>query len=392
MTVKQIASILNTIIYPETTGESGVIQEDLSNIVEVGKEIDSTTLTGDNFDNFVKKVIDKVGKTIFVDRVYTSKAPNILKDSWTYGSALEKIRADAPDAIDSQEWNLANLANGSTVDPFIINKPSIDAKYYNNKSTFTIPLTIGRKQVREAFLSAENMNRFFSMIENRVLMNQTINTDAMIMRVINNLIANKINSENNVVNLLTEFKTATGNTTLTADKALENTDFLRFASRLIALYKGYISQASMLYNDAGYVTFTPTEKQKLVVLSEFAKAFEFNLYADTYNEEFVKMTGYSEIPYWQGSGTDNSFSEHSTINIKGVDMDGEEFTVNQSGIVGVLFDEDAAMVCNSDYEVGSIYNPRGKYENYFYGWDCSFMNDTAENCIVFIIADVVTSA
>ena len=386
MEVKQISTILNDTIVPETIGESATVNEDLSNIIDVGKQITSSTAFNDNFDNLFKKLIDRIGKTVFVDRPYSSKAPKILKDSWEYGSALQKIRCDLPKADDSKEWTLATLANGQTVDPFVINKPEISVKYYNNKTTFTIPITIGKKQVKEAFVSAEEMNKLFSMITTRIYTAQTLNTDAMIQRTINNLIANKIHSKKNVINLLTEYNTAKGASLKAAD-ALYDSDFLKFASEKIALYKQYIQQASMLYNNDGYVTFTPSEAQRLVVLSEFAKAMEFYSYADTYHNEYIKMNGYTEIPFWQASGTDNSFAEHAKINISAVDMDGKSFNVEQGGILGVLFDENAAAVCCEDYETEAIFNPRGKYTNYFYSYDCSYFNDLAENCIVFIIAD-----
>lgn len=388
MNVKQIANILNTTIVPETVGESAVVNEDLSNIVDVGRQITESAAFGDNFDNLFKKLVNRIGKVIFVDRPYTSKAPNILKDSWEYGSALEKVRCELPDSTDSAEWTLASLNNGDSIDPFVINKPDLTVKLFNNKSTFTVPLTFGRKQVKESFTSAEDINRLFAMIENRIIMAQTMNVDAMAQRCVNNLIANKIHDNKNIVNLLTLFKTETGDTTLTAAHALTNGDFLRFAAKTIALYRGYLATASTLYNDEGYVTFTPEDRQKFVVLTEFAKAMDFYSYADTYHDNFVVMGGYTEIPYWQGSGTDNSFGSHSTINIKAVDMSGDEFTANQAGIVGVLFDEQAAIICCEDYETEAIYNPRGKYTNYFYSYDVSYMNDTAENCVVFIIADV----
>lgn len=386
MKVKQIANILNTVINQEQIGESAVVEDDLSNIVDVGKTLDAAGAFGENFDNFTKSLIDRIGKTIFVDRTYKGVAPEIMRDGWEYGSALQKVRCDLPDAEDNKTWTLADLANGSTVDPFVISKPTVKAKYFNSKTTFEIPITLSEETVREAFKSTEELNRFFSMIENRILFKKELCTDAMEMRTINNLIANKINGNHNVVNLLTAYNAETGNT-LTAAKATQDAHFLRFAAKTIMLYKKYVATASMLYNNDGYVTFTPSEDLKLVILSEVAKDFEVNLYADTYNDEFVKLDGYSEVPYWQGSGTDNSFEAHSTIHIKALNPEGTEFTVNQTGVIGVMFDINAAMICNTNDRVTSIYNPKAEYWNYFYKYDCMYMNDLAENCIVFIIAD-----
>lgn len=387
MKVNQIATILNDTIGPEVLGESAIVAEDLSNIVDIGRKLESTSTFGDNFDNFVKKLIDRIGRVIFVDRTYKSHAPNILKDSWEYGSALEKVRCDLPDAEDNKTWSLADLTNGSTVDPFVINKPSVSAKLFNSKTTFEVPITLAQEQVKEAFTSADEMNRFFSMIENRISMKQTLCTDAMAQRTINNLIANKLNSNNQVINLLKNYKAENTTSKLTASTCLTDPAFLRYCAKEIMLYKGFINTASMLYNDEGYVTFTPNENLKLVALSEFAKNLEVYLYADTYNKEFVTLTGYTEIPYWQGTGTDNSFESRSSINMKAINMAGAEFTINKSGILAVMFDEDAAMICNENYRTNSIYNPRGEYWNYFYKYDCMYMNDLAENCIVFIVAD-----
>lgn len=386
MEIKQIASILNTVINSEQLGESAVVNEDLSNIVDVGKQLSSSSTFDNNFDNFTKSLIDRIGLTLFDTKQYKGFAPNIMRTGWEYGSALQKVRCDLPDAENNASWTLADLSNGSTVDPFIISKPSIKAKYFNKKTTFDIPITLSQEAVKEAFLSAENMNSFFSMIENRVAFKMELCTDAMSMRTINNLIANKINSNKNVINLLADYNTKTGKT-LKADKCLSDPEFLRYAAKEIMLYKKYIQNASVLYNNDGYVTFTPPDSLQLVMLTEVAKSLEVDLYSTTYNDEFIKITNYSEVPYWQGSGTNNSFVEHSTLNIKAVDTDGQEFTVNQSGIIGAMFDQNAAMICNTNFRTTSIYNPKAEYWNYFYKFDCMYLNDLAENCIVFIVAD-----
>ena len=386
MKVKQIATILNTVINPEQIGETAVVNEDLSNIVDVGKALTAAGTFGENFDNFTKALIDQVGKVIFVDRVYTAQGPNLLRDAWEYGSVLQKVRCDLPDADDNKTWSLADLANGSTVDPFVITKPTVKAKYFNSKTTFEVPITLAEEQVKEAFKSPTDMNRFMSMIENRVLMKRALCTEAMSKRTLNNLIAQKIHAKSNVVNLLKDYNTAYTKT-LTAATCLSDPDFLKYCAKTIMMYKKYIAEASMLYNNDGYVTFTPEDRLEFTVLSEFSKDLQVYMYADTYNKEFVQLDGYSEVAYWQGSGTNNAFNEISKIDVKALTADGTEFTVSQTGVVAVMYDRDAAAICNENARVTSIYNPKAEYWNYFYKYDCAYMNDTAENCIVFIISD-----
>lgn len=400
MKVTQIASVLNLTIEKEITGEVDLIKEDLSNIVDVGKAVTSLFQSGNDVNSFVSTLIDQIGKVQFVDRTYRSQAPNILKDSFEYGSILMKVRAEVPDFQENTTWKLGAL-NGygikdkEELDPFVISAPTATQKVYNSKVTYEAPITIGEVQLKQAFTSAAEMGRFIAMIENRIQLKMTLSTDALIMRTINNLIGLKIGRANaspsasdNVVNLLSIYNAAVGaGNTLTAEAALRNTDFLRFATKTISLYKEYMKSASTKYNEGGYLTFTPEDRLKFVVLSEFAKDMETYLYSDTYHNEFVKLAGYSTVPYWQsqGEGVDN-FNIRSAIDVACTDGT-NNFAVVQEGIVAVLFDDEAAAVVNENYRVTSQYNARGEYTNYFYKWDAGYMNDIMENCVVFLVAD-----
>lgn len=390
MRIKQIATALNNTFNKQQLGLTAVVNEDLSNIVDIGKEIAGTdTFGADNFDSFTRDLIDQVGKIMFVDRTYTSQAPNILKDGWEYGSILEKVRCELPEAQDNATWDLFNypVSGGAAYpDPFELSKPDVKAKFFNSKTTYEVPITLTVEQVKEAFQSASQMSSFIAMIENRIAMKMTLCNDALIMATIDNLIGQKLNSGKNVINLITLYNAAkpAGASNVTAATALQDKEFLRFASKTIGMYKKYLAGASALYNEGDYVTFTPADRLKFVANTEFAKALDSYLYSDTYNEEFVKLGGYEEVAYWQGSGTSNG--DRLTIDVS-VDVEGTATRVKNTGVVAVMFDDEAAAVCNQNYRVTSIYNPRGEYTNYFYKWDAMYMNDTLENAVVFTIAD-----
>lgn len=427
MLVNQIATVLNT-LQTEIVGTSDVLAtDDLSNIVEIGKTVlDYTGASNENYDKYMGKLIDQIGKVIFVDRVYTSQAPNILKDSWEYGSIMMKVRATMadgtglPDAVENSTWKLDSISNGtgingtyvpgddttdpvtppsiapSPLDPFILSKPSVEATFYNKKVTYEVMITLAKEQLKEAFRSASEMSRFFSMIENRIRMKRTLCTDALIMATIRNLICNRLSAG---VNLLSAYNTATfgSDTTkyITAAKFFTNPDAIRFACKTIALYKKYMASASTLYNAGDYVTFTPADRMKTILLAEFAKDAEVYLYSDTFHMEFDKMDGYEEVGYWQGTGdSQNDLAERAAI--KGYYMDATTGAKSSSAInddkyiIGVLFDEQACAVCCENDRVTSIYNPRAEYTNYFYKWDAMYMNDVQENCVVFYVEDPTT--
>lgn len=408
MKVNQIAGVMNDVIMNLEIGkgvtEEGnvtypIVAEDLTNIVDVGKTVlDFTGASKDNFNNFVEGLIDRIGKVQFVDRVYSGSAPNIVYDSFEYGSILQKVRATVPDFQENTSWKLADIsadaktnskvpgiADYTELDPFVLSLPDAQAKFYNDMITYECPLTIGEKQLKSAMASASALAAFIAMLENRVQMKLKLSTDALVMRTIVNLIGLKIGLGENVVNLLAEYN-ATQSTPITAAEAKTSTEFLKYATKTMALYKDYVKKAGILYNHGGYLTFTPTDKLKFIVSSEFAKDMETYLYADTFNEEFVKLDGFSQVPSWQSVGVTGNDPVRQTIYVTSTDGT-NDYTVRQEGVVGVMFDRDACAVCNENYRTTSAYNPRGEYFNYFYKYDSRFLNDIEENVIVFIVAD-----
>ena len=397
MKIKQLADVLNgtlstTGIIDQVTGAAVVAAEDLSDIVDVGKSVLDYTGAGNaNFDSFMRNLIDQVGKIMFVDRTYTSQAPDILKDGWEYGSILQKVRCEVPEARDNATWDLFNYpqAGGDAYpDPFELSKPSAQAKFFNSKATYEVPITLTDVQLKESFQSAAQFGSFIAMIENRIRMKMTLCNDGLIMATIANLIGQNLNAGRGI-NLLSLYNGADG--TLTAAEALRDKEFLRFAAATIGKYKKYLAVASTAYNDGSYLTFTPADRLKFIANTEFAKALDAYLYSDTYNEEFVKLDGYSEVAFWQGTSGTTAGDEAGRLKIDVEVADSTAQTgkteVEQDGILAVMFDDEAAAVCNQNFRVTSQYNGRGEYTNYFYKWDAMYMNDTQENNVVFYIAD-----
>ena len=395
MKITQLTTILNgtlnsTGIIDQATGQAAVAAEDLSNIVDLGKTVlDYTGQSNTNYDSFMRNLIDQVGKVMFVDRKYTSQAPNILKDGWEYGSILQKVRCEVPDVRDNATWDLFNYpVNGGAAypDPFELSKPQAQAKFFNSKATYEVPITLTDIQLRESFRSPEEFGRFIAMIENRIAMKMTLCNDGLIMATIANLMGQKFRLGANV-NLLEAYKAIAPSATVTAATALVDKEFLRFASKTIAQYKKYLATASTLYNGDGnssYLTFTPADRLKFIANTEFSKSLDAYLYSDTYHNEFVNLPGYEEVAFWQGTGTSND--DRLKIDVT-VDDGSTGTEIVKDGILAVMFDDEAAAVCNQNYRVTSAYNGRGEYTNYFYKWDAMYMNDLLENCVVFNISD-----
>lgn len=385
MEVKQIYSLINDVT-GEILGKTDILKEDLSNVVDMGKELFSNT----EVDNYVKSLVNRIGKTVFINRKYSGKVPSILMDSWEFGSVLQKISADLPSATENESWE---LENGASYDPNIFYKPTVSAKFYNSKVTFEVPLSFTEKQVKESFNSASELNAFISMLYNAVEKSMTVKTDALIMRTINNMIAQTVDGDNSgvrAVNLLSAYNTLkglTGASALTASKALTTPDFLKYASMQIALYADRLGTMSTLFNQGGKERFTPKDLLHIVLLSDYAQSTKTYLESDTFNDELVKLPTAETVPYWQGSGTSFEFAKTSKIDVTIRTANGGTKDVSVSGVIGVMFDRDALGVSNLDRRVTTNYNPKAEFFSNWYKFDCGYFNDLNENFVVFYIAD-----
>lgn len=389
MEVNQIYTLINR-VSGEVLGKTDIVQEDLTGVVDLGTEV----FNANAVDNYVKSLVNHIGKVIFVNRPYAGKVPSVLMDAWEFGSVLEKISADIPAATENDTWD---LTDGETYSQDTFHKPTVTAKFFNSKVTFEVPVSITERQVKESFSSAEQLNGFLSMIYSAVEKSMTIKADALIMRAINNMVAETLKADNkefggaNVnyasastvrcVNLLKLYNENKG-TTLMAAKAITDPEFIRFASYQMGLYADRMQTVSTLFNVGAKERFTPLDMLHTVLLSDFAKAAQAYLYSDTYNKDQVLLPNAETVPSWQASGKNYDFASASTINVKSAS--GE--AVNVSGVLGVMFDRDALGVCNLDRRVTTTYNAKAEFFNNYFKFDAGYFNDTNENFVVFFVA------
>lgn len=384
MEVKQIYNIINSVT-SEILGDSVVVTEDLSNIVDVGTAIFNASA----IDNYVKSLVNHIGKVIFVNRPYSGNVPSVLMDGWEYGSVLEKITAEIPDATENESWE---LTDGASYDPNIFYKPTVTAKFYNKRVTFEIPMSFTERQVKESFSNAKQLNGFLSMLYNAIDKSMTVKLDALIMRTINNMTGETIhadygtdalNSKSGVkaVNLLYLYNQRYG-TSLTAVNAITEPDFIRFASYEMGVYMSRMSKISTLFNIGEKDRFTPPEYLHVVMLADFKKAANVFLQSDVFHDSFTELPNAEVVPFWQGSGTGYAFNDISTVKI----TTASGSSIDASGILGVMFDRDALGVTNLDRRVTTNYNAKAEFFNNWYKFDAGYFNDTNENFVVFFVA------
>ena len=395
MDVTQVATLVNS-VNNEIIGASALLEEDLSNVVDVGKAVFDAT----SYDKYVAALVDHIGKVIFVDRKYAGELASLYRDNWEYGAVMEKIYVtDMPVAVENDSWK---LTNGTSYDPNVFTQPSVAAKFYNKKTTFEVDLSIADIQVRSAFDSATQLNAFISMLMNSVDTAINIRLEGLAERVVNTLIANTVYDDIsdldpaktgvkaiNLLKLYNDQFDPNGNDPLTVDEALYTPEFIRFASLTMAKTLDRIRKPSTLFNCGGLLRHTPKDMQHFILLSDFKRAADVYLQSDTFNEEYTALPLADSVPYWQGSGTDYSFDNISKVHLDIVDPSDDTKTVEVEwgGVLGVVFDHWAGGITNDKRRVTSNYNPKAEFTNMFYKQDANYFVDLNENCVVFFIGE-----
>ena len=378
MEIKQIYPLVNEATN-EALGVEGLVQEDLSNIVEVGNAV----FNANAMDKYVKALVNRIGKIIFVNRVYEGSAPSVLMDGWEYGSVMQKVSMGLPEATENETWE---LTDGQSYDPHIFHAPKgVVAKYYNKYVTFEIDMSFTENQLKMSFNSVTELNGFISMLYTQVENSMTVKLDELIRRTINNMIAETVHTNNGAraINLLTLYKSAyPADTTITAATALNNPDFIRFAAYIIKVTHGRMRTMSTVFNEGNQPRHTPTDMSHIVLLEDFASGADVFLQSNTFHDELSALPTAERVPYWQGSGTSYAFADVSKINVKTAGGN----TVEQGGILGVMFDRWALGVANIERKVTSQYTPNAEFFTNFYKYKAAYFNDFNENFVVFFVA------
>lgn len=387
MDIKQVYEFVNNATQ-EALGGTALLNEDLSNIVDIGNAV----FNANAMDKYVKALINRIGKTIFVNRVYGGSAPSVLMDGWEYGSVLQKVSTGLPEATVNETWE---LQDGQSYDPHIFHQPQgVTVKFYNKYVTFEVDMSFTEEQLKCSFLNATELNGFVSMLYTSVENSMTVKIDELIRRTINNMIGETIYDDYGSAGLETKSgvkainvlylynQTVPEAEKLTVATAMSNPNFIRFAAYIIKLTYGRMRSMSKLFNIGKQPRFTPKDMAHIVLLEDFASASDVFLQSSTFHNELSALPAAETVPYWQGTGTDFEFDNVSKI----TETTTGGHTVTVSGVLGVAFDRYALGVSNTERKVTSQWTPNAEFFTNFYKYKAGFFNDLNENFVVFFMA------
>lgn len=380
MEVKQISTILNS-AYKQTTGQEGIVKDDLSNLVDVG----TTVLGSRDIEKYSRSLADQIGIIQYQTVKSNIVIPSVYRTASEYASIIERVKfASMPEVEDDDTYT---LTDGTVYEQDKFTAPALKSRFFNSKKPFFIPISFSDRMLKSAFASPTQMEAFVSFISDTISNQTTNHLNRIIYKLLADMIALTAQDKTGMqyVNLIKLYKEETGQTT-TVDKAFTNALFLKFASMTISKFKDRLTKdESVLFNSTHTVMRTDEDSLNIVLISDFAKAATFYLESNTFNRELVALPKAITVPYWQGSGTDYKFANTGTINITSKNV-GADVTVKN--IVGVMFDTKAIGVANQEAHTTSHRNDKGEFTNLWYKGSGDYFTDCDENFVVFYLADL----
>jgi hypothetical protein len=134
---------------------------------------------------------------------------------------------------------------------------------------------------------------------------------------------------------------------------------------------------------------TPDNRLKAYLSSSIMNKVAANVMSSIFNPDRLKTIDFESVVYWQNINKPLDMKAKPTyLKVSDGSLVESETDVTVTGLLGVLFDEDAmGVVIKHDETAASPYNPRGRYYNMFYAYNHQYWNDFTENVIALYAAD-----
>ena len=368
METNQIYDIVNSTV-SQAIGETALTVVDTQGLISVGDVVLSSST---NTEAFLNVLAQRIGRTIYRFRDYNNKFKDMIVSDMTMGAILQKLRIEMPEAVSDPTYS---LVDGQSVDMFKVAKPKAHQKLFVTRTPYMFKITIQRETLKEAFLSVEAMGSFISLIFGEVRNAIELSLENLGRLTLAGAISEVGTSQE--IHLVTDFNAEYGES-LTAQEALTNADFLRYAIFRINNIIDMIQDMSTLYCDGTLPTFTNKENMKIRVLSAFQRRLETVVEYASFHDQFTSIAGaYSTINFWQSEQTPSS------IDIKKPSTGAE---VTKTGIVTVVHDRDAFGIYQIDETVAtSPLNSDALYYNQSWHEKQARFIDTSENIVIFTL-------
>lgn len=397
MTVFQAGTILKSIVQ-QATGQTVITATTPGEFVSVAQ-----TALKTGYDPIINALSQMWGKTIFSIRPYTRKFGGMEMSMERWGNAVRKLSiADKPIEDDARfTWPVGYdsakapnaLGEGESVDMYALNMLDILQVNFYGQSVYENSYTIFKDNMDVAFTSADEFMRFNSLVTG----NRSDKLEQYRENIARGLLANYIgsllgeNQARRVVHLLSEYNTETG-LQLTAQTVYQPdnfTSFMQWTYARIATISRMMTERSEMYqtvvNEKHVMRHTPANRQKVYLYAKAMDQFDAMVKANSFHDNYLKYTDYEGVNFWQSIETPDKINVTPIYTgTDGAVKTGE--AVEQAGIFGVIFDEDALGYAQvNNWAAVTPFNAKGGYWNMFDHVNFRAIMDMTEKGVLLLL-------
>ena len=389
MQIEDVYSVLND-IHAQATGNASLTAVDTSTFNSVAQAVLQT-----GTDCVYAALMNTITKTIFSSRPYSRQFGGIITDNLKWGGITRKITFGDTDAVKDDAY-VGLPADGSSVDPYIINRGEVVETRYYGTTVYEDYFTVFEDQLFNAFSGPEQLGEFIATKVQEINNKWVQWTEDLARGMIINALYASIVSYSNVTQLITEYNTDSGQSITKPDiyTSTYSKPFweyvrarIKSTSRLFEqrsdLYQCYLSSWPHIYRH------TPVANQKLYMIAKYMDIMETIALAEVFHDDYLKYADVEKVAYWQNIWTPDSISLSKYVYLDGTTgtySDVATVIPQVDNILGIMFDEDAMLINIKDTIVrNSAFNPRGLYWNTFLHANVQYCTDFTEKMHVFTL-------
>lgn len=390
-TFNQAATILNTIVTAAQgrAANSGHVPIDTSEFVSLA----NTAITTVGLDPIMQSITQMINRTIFSFRPYNRKFRILENSDIAYGNAVRKVLPLFTDSAEEQPMYDSQPANGQSTDQWTIKRPRALQTIIAGAEQWQVPApTVFVDQLNSAFRGPDELMRFLEAQTGEVQNDIEQQAEALARNTVANFIGNLSGkTDGRHVHLLTEYNAQTG-LSLTATTVYQPANFEAFVkwmyARLNQISDRMTNRSVMYHGTIGnnvILRHTPKADQRLLLYSPIMRQIETMALSGIYHNDLLSIAEHESVEYWQDfDQPDRVDVTPSVLTAAGVVQTGD--AVNQTAIVGVLYDRDSmgTNLFNNTVNTTPL-NAKGRYYNTFYHFVKRYWNDVTENGVLFTL-------
>ncbi len=386
--INQLSTVLADIT-SQATGKAVLTPTDTASFVSV-----ATTALEAGYDPLVTAISQVLSGTIFSVRPYDRKFKGLEADAIRYGNHVRKINYVDNGFEDDDRFE---LTDGYSIDPYVVNKPSVIQTNFYGQNVYQKSVTIYRDQLDVAFSGPEEFQRFISNLLVHIQNELEQARENVARYTIANLIGGHLlldqarTTTDCVIHLITEYNAWSGQS-ITAATVYDPTIFPAFAKfaygrikTLSKLFQERTATNHLNLTAGDIMRHTPVGDQRLYLLGAPMDQVGTNVLSSVFNDEYMNILPYEEVMFWQAIGSPDQ-----------IDLDEAGFTkadgtvdsddVQSSGVFGVLMDRGAAgYTLVNQWSAPTPFNPRGGYTNLFWHETARYWNDFTEKAVILML-------